>query len=134
MKRVIFVLTGLIFASQAFAQSDEFDCQDLDNLPQAGLNFCADLDFEAADTKLNEVWLAVRDKVRAAEEESEDFTGWFDMILAGQRSWLTYRDNQCEAEGFAFSGGSMQAMVVAGCKSRLTQARTEDLESLLEEN
>ena len=134
MKYLIFLLVTLVFASQAFAQSDEeFDCSKPDDLPQMGLNFCADEDFEAADIKLNEIWVEVRYKIRANETEVEEFKGWFDIALTAQRQWLTYRDTQCDAEGFSFNGGSMQSMVVSGCKSRMTEARTQELRQMLEQ-
>jgi uncharacterized protein YecT (DUF1311 family) len=44
-----------------------------------------------------------------------------------QRAWISYRDQQCEWDGRQFEGGSMQAMEVAGCRWRLTEARIVQL-------
>ncbi len=135
MKTSIFVLAALIFfTSRASAQSDDdFDCSKPDDLPQMGLSFCAYQDFEAADLELNETWAEVRSKIRADETEIEEFKGWFDQALAAQRAWLGYRDAQCETEGFSFNGGSMQPMVMSTCKMRITEARTLELQKMIEQ-
>ena len=44
-----------------------------------------------------------------------------------QRSWLRFRDQECDFETLGSSSGSIRPMVVYGCKTRLTVARTTDL-------
>ena len=59
--------------------------------------------------------------------------GYFDTLLAGQRAWLTYRDQHCRSEGYTMRGGSAEPMVASQCKAKLTRARTEQLKDLMQE-
>lgn len=135
MKLVFAVLPMLLFLGAANAQTDdEFDCSNLEDLPQTGLNFCAYSEFETADAELNAVWVNLRAELRSNEAETAEFSGWFEKALLAQRNWLAYRDSQCEAEAFSFNGGSMQSMAVSGCLTRLTNARVAELTQMMDEN
>jgi uncharacterized protein YecT (DUF1311 family) len=56
------------------------------------------------------------------------------MLRNAQRSWITYRDQACEAESTMARGGSMQPMIALFCLERLTRTRTEDLRLFGETN
>ena len=131
--RAVLPLAIILIATPALAE-DSFDCKKPDTLPQMGLSFCAYKDFEKADAALNAAWLKLRAMIRSDEAQISEFKGWFDKALAAQRSWLAYRDTQCEAEGFTFNGGSMQPMIVSICKTRLTEARTREVTQMQAEN
>ena len=131
--RVFLPLAITMFATAALAE-DGFDCKKPDTLPQMRLSFCAYKDFEKADAALNVAWLKLRAMVRSSETKTPEFKGWFDKALTAQRSWLAYRDAQCEVEGFTFNGGSMQPMIVSICKTRLTEARTREVTQMQAEN
>jgi uncharacterized protein YecT (DUF1311 family) len=122
---------ALLIASSCVAQAQDFDCSNPDDLPQQGMNFCSAAEFEAADAELNEVWADLRRTLKQRETEYEGYEGWFETALAGQRAWITYRDAQCEAEGMAAEGGSMQPLLVSGCLVRLTEARVVELREMM---
>ena len=95
---------------------------------QTEMTQCAQWDWAAADEELNGVYSAavavMQDtdaNLSAAERGAEE------ALRAGQRAWVTFRDNACLAEAYAFTGGSMQPMVQMGCMARLTWARVGDL-------
>lgn len=103
-----------------FAIAQDWDCSKAGELPQQGMNFCAAQDFNNADAALNAAWTLMRkDAVKPSNGP--------DPLLIGQRAWLVYRDNQCEAESVVFEGGSLQPFIHASCRARMTRARTEEL-------
>ncbi len=57
--------------------------------------------------------------------------GHFDAFARSQRTWLLFRDAQCESEGYSARGGSMESIMVGACKSELTQARIKQLQELI---
>jgi uncharacterized protein YecT (DUF1311 family) len=52
-------------------------------------------------------------------------------VLKGQKAWLVYRDAQCDLADFVSRGGSLEPMVVAGCKAELTIERIKTLQALI---
>ncbi|WP_455270605.1 lysozyme inhibitor LprI family protein [Rhizobium herbae] len=134
------VLTGLIFFgfcsvfSLASAQEDQVDCANA--MTQADMNFCANKDYEAADTELNAVYkktmTVMRDTDKELGEIDANYVGAVDALKKAQRAWIDYRDGQCELAGFEARGGSMEPMLVSGCLADLTKKRTEELKGLTE--
>jgi uncharacterized protein YecT (DUF1311 family) len=102
------------------------------------MNLCAGKDYDAADAELNAQWkatvaaLKARDKTIDRSYDSQPTH--YDTLLAAQRAWLTYRDQQCLSESFAARGGSMAPMLHSGCMARLTRERTVELKELAGEN
>jgi uncharacterized protein YecT (DUF1311 family) len=109
-------------------------------LVQQEMNWCAAQDYQAADAELNAQWAitAAAMKARDADfaaygsDEYDKREGYFATLLEGQRGWLRYRDGQCAIEGYSACGGSMEPMLVSGCKTRLTRQRTAELRELAE--
>lgn len=98
---------------------------------QSDLNICSQLEFETADAALNAQYKKTRAAMQASDaDQEEDMKGAEKALLAGQRGWLAYRDGECEAEGFQARGGSMQPMLVSGCKATMTRLRTKELRQL----
>ena len=52
-------------------------------------------------------------------------------LRAAQRAWIGYRDGQCTLVGFEARGGTMEPMLVSGCKATLTRARTKELRDFI---
>jgi uncharacterized protein YecT (DUF1311 family) len=128
MRLHLLALPLLLMARPAFGQ--EVDCNN--QLAQQDMNFCAEKDFEAADAELNAVWKEARQVAKDLDAElSEDLKGADKALLAAQRAWIGYRDGQCELAGFEARGGSMEPMLVSGCKATLTQARTKELKEFI---
>ena len=129
-------MIGLVFLLAAgVAQAKPADiCES--PITQRDMNMCAANDYEAADAALNAQWSRTADAMRARDgdldRDYDDRPGYFETLLAAQRAWLTYRDKQCASEGYRYRGGSMEPMVVSGCKTRLTKQRTRELADLIE--
>jgi len=103
---------------------------------QTELNQCAAQDFVVADQRLNAQWSLTAAHMRQRDAETRPYypddgrPGYFDQLLAAQRAWLAFRDAHCASEGYWARGGSMEPMLVSGCKAALTNARTEQLREL----
>jgi uncharacterized protein YecT (DUF1311 family) len=123
------VLALVVFTAPGFAE-DQPDCQ---NGSQAELNMCAYNDFEKADKELNKLWPKVKKFAEETDAELEaDQKGYAKALLASQRGWLAYRDGQCEVNGFQSRGGSMEPMLVSGCKATLTKKRVKELHDIID--
>ncbi|RYC11747.1 lysozyme inhibitor LprI family protein [Ciceribacter ferrooxidans] len=124
------LLAGLTFVVPAAAEDEpEVDCQNA--MTQFDMNVCSQRDYEKADKSLNAQWSKTK-KVMAdwdAELDAEN-KGAVEALLAAQRAWIQYRDNQCNAVGYSVWGGSMYPMIVSSCLADLTAKRTKELEEL----
>jgi len=115
----------------------EWNCED--PLYQQEMNWCAGQDYFAADAELNAQWKITVAAMKALDAEfAADGSGgyderqsYFENLREAQRGWLRYRDGQCTLEGYAARGGSMEPMLVSGCKARFTHQRTQELRDLI---
>jgi len=129
------VILSTLLLLVATADDPSIDCDN--QRYQVEMNYCAQKDYGAADAELNAqykqtvVVLKARDK--DIDRSYDTQPTHYDALLAAQRAWLTYRDQQCLGESFAARGGSMAPMLHSGCMARLTKARTAELQALVEE-
>lgn len=123
------IAVALLLAQAGAAQ---VDCANANT--QQDMNFCAAQDFAKADEELNAQWSVTAAAMRRRDANTfppdDGRPGYFDQLLAAQRSWLTFRDAHCASEGYQVRGGSMEPMLVAGCRAALTRDRTAQLRSL----
>ncbi len=104
------------------------------------MNQCAYRDFLIADAELNAQWTITRARMKqddadfaaSASAEFDKREGSFDRLLEAQRGWLRYRDAHCQVSGYGARGGSLEPLLVAMCKTHLTQERTQQLKDLVE--
>lgn len=101
------------------AAAQDWDCSDFAALPQQGLNYCVQEDYQRWDAALNTAYGAAMAQVEGTREE--------EVLRAAQRAWITYRDNACDVEALVMRGGTAEPLIYFGCMSRLTQRRAEDL-------
>ncbi len=129
------MILSALLALSAAAQDPELDCDNA--MAQFELNACAYKEFERADATMNAQWKVTAARMKAIDAEfdrtQDNRPGYFDTLLAAQRAWLTYRDKQCASEGYTMRGGSAEPMVISGCQTQLTDARTKQLKDLIEE-
>lgn len=131
MKPTVFAALLLLASALPAIAQEDIDCSNA--MAQQEMNYCAAKDLEAADTELNAVWKEARAAAKAidAEQTEEYWKGADKALLAGQRGWIAYRDGQCELYGFEARGGSMEPMLVSGCKAEMTRARTKELREFI---
>ena len=107
---------------------------------QQAMNQCAYRDYLIADAELNAQWAITRARMKqddadfaaSASAEFDKREGSFDRLLEAQRGWLRYRDAHCQVSGYGARGGSLEPLLVAMCKTQLTQERTQQLKDLVE--
>ncbi|WP_428628970.1 lysozyme inhibitor LprI family protein [Sphingopyxis sp.] len=128
------ILTSLLMLVAA-AQDPAVDCENA--MAQPDLNACAYQEYERADAALNAQWkltaAAMKAQDKGFDRSYDKRPGYYETLLAAQRAWLTYRDRQCDAEGYTMRGGSAEPMVISGCLATLTEARTAELKALIAE-
>ncbi|MFM0739266.1 lysozyme inhibitor LprI family protein [Paraburkholderia xenovorans] len=94
-------------------QAATIDCKNASD--QASLNQCADLDYQAADKKLNDTYGKLLKKVSPQGKQ---------RLQKAERAWVTYRDAQCDFLSFSPDSYSARPMIQLACLSRLTQEQT----------
>ncbi|WP_231710488.1 lysozyme inhibitor LprI family protein [Roseibium limicola] len=133
---IALVACGSFGPGHAMAQSqsepEKIDCGY--PLTQMEMTYCAGEAFKQADAELNQVY---SEAMRAMQSLDEGLTGSglegaADALREAQRAWVPFRDKACISQGFMARGGSMEPMLVVGCKATLTQQRIEDLKNLAE--
>lgn len=135
MRMALSVLTFVIGSAgfgTAYAVGPKLDCNNAQT--QAEMNQCAGNDLANADKALNAQWKLTRAAMVETDANLDAAQkGAEKALMKAQRAWIDYRDGQCEAEGFSVRGGSMEPMMVASCKARLTDLRTKELKAMAEQ-
>ena len=54
-------------------------------------------------------------------------------LTAAQRTWIKFRDENCEYAKGQFEGGTLAASTYGYCRARVTQERIKDLEGYLKQ-
>lgn len=106
LKLALIAVGPCLLASAALAQS------------QSQMNASAARDERAADQALNSQYTATVNGLSPASRT---------LLRNAQRSWITFRDQQCRFESSGVRGGSAYAMVQSGCIARLSTERTREL-------
>ncbi|XGV98332.1 MAG: lysozyme inhibitor LprI family protein [Leptolyngbya sp. BL-A-14] len=84
---------------------------------QTDMNICSGMSYETADRALNRTYQALLPKLSASRRQK---------LADAQLQWIKFRDTECDFYGSEAEGGTMQPMLVAGCKDQITQQRTAD--------
>ncbi|WP_137131732.1 lysozyme inhibitor LprI family protein [Rhizobium sp. FY34] len=121
----------LLIDGPSSAQEPVVDCGKAET--QNEMTYCAEQDYLAADKALNAQWKLTKKIVVDWDKQLEaNARGAEEALMKGQRAWITYRDGQCEAAGFAARGGTMEPMLIYACQAEMTTSRTEELKQLAE--
>ena len=128
------LLVAALVGFVAPASAQNWNCNDPDDLPQQGMNYCMHQDYLKADAALNAEYKRVRNilKTTLTDFPRPDGKTEVEALRDAQRAWIKYRDLACEMEGIAFRGGSMEPLLISACLARLTEQRTNDLGLLVE--
>lgn len=111
------------------AHAQDVDCANAET--QVDMTACAEQDWQAADVNLNAAYksaMAVMKGIDADLDATDQ--GAAVALRDAQRAWVPFRDATCDAEGWAFHGGSAEPMVIYACRARVTAARAEELDNM----
>ena len=114
--RQIFLSACLVLLAGASAARAQ-ECDRGDDSQQM-MNICAAEDYQAADAKLNQ---AYQDLISSDDADDKK------LLQVAQRAWISFRDAECAHSTAASSGGSIHAMEVSQCLTRLTNDRIKQL-------
>ncbi len=123
------ILTSSLLMMAA-AGSPAVNCAD--PVTQTDMTRCAVRDFEAADAALNRQWQITSDAMKDNDRRNRGMRGpgYFAVLLDAQRAWLKFRDTHCISAGYMARGGTLEPMLVANCRTTLTQERTAQLREI----
>lgn len=129
------ILLATLLAAATVAEEPKIDCAN--PMAQLAMTICAGRDFKTADTEMNAQWestaAVMKRRDKDLDRKRDTRPGYFETLLAGQRAWLTYREQHCRSEGYTMRGGSAEPMVNSNCKTKLTRARIAQLKDLTQE-
>lgn len=132
---LILAMCGCVSLAEGPAVGDDETPLDCDNAwTQVDMTACAAEDYAVADEALNAQWAVTRRAMVDIDEAIKDpeQRGAEKSLLSAQRAWITYRDGQCDADGWGYFGGTIRPQIVASCLADLTRKRTEELKSMIE--
>ena len=117
---------GFLLPSKASNTSLQLAQQHNCKSPQTTLemNVCSSQEFEGADKKLNQVYKQLQAKISSRQKQ---------RLTAAQRTWIKFRDENCDYAKGQFEGGSLAASTYGYCRARVTQERIKDLEGYLKQ-
>ncbi len=113
---------ALAFAAAApMASVRAADCTGDD---QASLDQCADEAYKAADATLNKQFKEIEGRLSDSPDAKK-------LLVAAQRAWIAFRDNECAFAASGVDGGSVYPMIVSDCLAGLTEARSAQFKEYL---
>ena len=122
------ILCALPFVPQT-ALAQDVDCANA--ATQLAMTYCAEQDWNAADVKLNAAYKLAMAVLKGIDSNLDAADQGAAIALRNaQRAWVPFRDATCDAEGWAYHGGSAEPMVIYACRARVTAARAEELNNM----
>ena len=115
MRRVFLSACLVVMVATSAARTQECDRSD-DS--QQMMTICAGEDYQAADARLN---TAYQNLINSDDADGKR------LLQVAQRAWITFRDAECAHSTAASEGGSIHAMEVSQCLTRLTNDRIKQL-------
>lgn len=117
ISKTLVIVPVLLISSMSFADCDG-------DLNQTDLNMCTAQEYKKADQKLNKLYQAYTAKLSSAERK---------QFTAIQKSWVNYKDKDCQYTAQGYNGGSIYPTILNTCLTEKTEDRIDDLENYLEE-
>ncbi|MCB1501000.1 MAG: DUF1311 domain-containing protein [Bauldia sp.] len=119
----------LVLATAAPALADDIPGCDNETLNNMELDQCAGKAFKAADAELNQVWPKVLAFIDGQKGNLPDdaVAQWKATMIAAQRAWVTFKENDCNAVQYEWYGGSGASLAVTSCLYHHTADRLADL-------
>ena len=116
---VVGVVSCCVLSATAIAGQQADPCKSRAN--QLELTQCAEGQFSASDKVLTETY---RKLLADLDDEHRG------LLQKAQRAWVGFRDADCDLDASVAIGGSMHGMLVADCRTAMTNTRVKDLKTL----
>ncbi len=118
-----FGVIAVVLIQTTSAGAARWECGERSNLPIEGKNYCAAGDFRQSEINLEKVLTVLLHRHKVAYDD-------VTALSKAQIAFRTYRDNQCEAENKRIQDMPFHPMIVAQCKTRLTNLRIDELKRM----
>ncbi len=118
----IFALLAIVGSYAVGQKQKPKPCADA--MTQADMNICWGNEYKKADAVLNKTYQEL-----AAMLDQEEKA----QLKSAQTAWLKYRDTNCDFVADQYKGGSMRPMIAAICLADVTQNRTKELKTQLQD-
>ncbi|MCX8999733.1 lysozyme inhibitor LprI family protein [Rhizobiaceae bacterium BDR2-2] len=120
MKRIL-LTTALASFTLSVAHADE--CMDKAE-DQTTMNNCALQAYQASDAELNRLFHEIRKRLGDDPDKRQ-------LLRGAERTWVAFRDAECDFTASAVTGGSAYPMVYDMCLNDLTQQRIRQFQQYL---
>ncbi len=110
----------LILSPLAHAAEPIVDCKNANT--QLDMNICASQAFKRSDALLNQAYKQKLAQLNVDQQKK---------FKAAQRSWIAFRDSDCDFQSSGVEGGSVQPMIYSGCLQQKTEQRTKEINAFL---
>lgn len=126
--RVIMILL-MLFSGLSCA--GDLECNEIQSSDQVYL--CSKQSMETSDKKLNQEYRELLKNVSAQYSSHEELKDEFiKKIKVSQRSWIDFRDKNCEVLSYQIDVGTQAYETsINSCKDRMTQERIKELGLIL---
>ncbi|MBF2064152.1 MAG: DUF1311 domain-containing protein [Calothrix sp. C42_A2020_038] len=85
---------------------------------------CGERTYKQASKKLSLVYKQLQEKMNPNQKK---------RLAASHQTWLKYRDTFCAFETGMYEGGTLEPLTRINCYARMTNERTKDLNTWLQE-
>lgn len=116
--RLLLALMPLFFVTVAQAQ----ECANATT--QGDMNQCAAQENKAADNELNSLYKQITTRLKDNPEAKQ-------LLVKAQRTWIGFRDAECNFSASGVEGGSVYPLIYSNCITALTKARIEAFKTYL---
>jgi uncharacterized protein YecT (DUF1311 family) len=125
------VSSAMSIAAYADDASELNDCIAKQGSSNASINQCMSNIFVERDQTLNSTYQQAMQIAKTDDANSSTANSSANQsgLKAAEKAWLAYRDAECTAEGATMDGGTGTGGVIIGCKTRMTEARTAEINS-----
>ncbi|MBK8283797.1 MAG: DUF1311 domain-containing protein [Ahniella sp.] len=96
------------------------------------INDCAQQEFDKTEAELNRVWKQVMGYLDELADEP-DAAAAKAQLRTAQRTWVDYREQDCQAVHTMHQSGSIRTLMYLGCKTSHADRRTRELSEWLAE-
>lgn len=125
------VMMMLLMLFSCFSYAAELECNKIQSSDQVYL--CSKQSMEISDNKLNQEYRNLLKKVRVQYSSHEELKNEFiNKIKESQRSWVDFRDKNCEVLSYQIDVGTQAYETSMNfCKDKMTQERIKELGIIL---
>lgn len=118
------LLVSVLMCMPAIAFA-KINCKTAATTPE--INECAQIKLQAVEKKLNETYRRVLKSLDRPDEDSESFTQIKKSLVEAQKSWVVFRDKDCDAVYTLHASGTIRTVMSISCMQRHAEKRIKDL-------